>query len=273
MTSDEATRLPGPGGRPNRAGAVRAPNAADQVADELRRRILDGVLAHGAVLAKQDALVDEFGVSLPSIRDALRILETEGLVTVRRGKLGGAVVHRPAAINAAYSLGLVLRARNVSIERVASALQATEPLCAALCAERPDRDDAVLPGLRAAHRAAVDAGSDASAVALALQSFHEQMIAGCGNETLILVIGALDSIVRRHGGAWLDGLLEAIEREDDRQRAIDDHLLLIRLIERADDEGAERAAKHFLEWSGRSAAARQAIEPGLLGDRRPSPAH
>ena len=65
------------------------------VAGTLRRRILDGELEDGSWLPKQEDLIDEFGVSKPSMREAMRILETEGLLTVQRGNVGGAVVHTP----------------------------------------------------------------------------------------------------------------------------------------------------------------------------------
>ena len=71
---------------------------AESVAGELRARILASDGDYG--FPTQDQLVTEFGVSYPSIREALRILETEGLVTVRRGKVGGAEVHRPDEISA-----------------------------------------------------------------------------------------------------------------------------------------------------------------------------
>ena len=68
---------------------------AETVAAELRSRILVGDGPHDYRLPTQEQLVKEFGVSYPSIREAIRILETEGLVTVRRGNVGGAEVHRP----------------------------------------------------------------------------------------------------------------------------------------------------------------------------------
>jgi GntR family transcriptional repressor for pyruvate dehydrogenase complex len=94
---------------------LRQPRLAEMVADVLRRRILAGQLADGSMLPKQEELIDEFGVSKPSMREALRILETEGLITVQRGNVGGAIVHAPQASNAAYMLGLVLQSRSVSL--------------------------------------------------------------------------------------------------------------------------------------------------------------
>jgi DNA-binding FadR family transcriptional regulator len=83
------------------ASAGRTPQRriAETVAAELRQRILVGPPAQH--LPTQDQLVKEFGVSYPSVREALRILETEGLVTVRRGSVGGAEVHRPDQSSAA----------------------------------------------------------------------------------------------------------------------------------------------------------------------------
>ena len=65
-----------------------APRIAEIVADELRRQIIDGELADGDLLPRQEVLVEQFNVSLVSLREALRILETEGLVSVRRGNRG-----------------------------------------------------------------------------------------------------------------------------------------------------------------------------------------
>ena len=72
---------------------VRFRRLAEQVADELRRRILSGELADGSVLPTEDELLVEFPISKPSLREAIRILDAEGLLSVRRGKLGGSVVH------------------------------------------------------------------------------------------------------------------------------------------------------------------------------------
>src|SRR5699024_457952 len=86
--------LPGP-------GRLRWRRLAETVADQIRGRILAGELAEGDVLPKESELRRQYPVNVQSLREALRILESEGLVRVRRGNRGGAVVHRPDAGNVA----------------------------------------------------------------------------------------------------------------------------------------------------------------------------
>ena len=103
-----------------RLGARRT---AEIVADELRRQIIDGELTDGDLLPRQEVLVEQFNVSLVSLREALRILETEGLVSVRRGNRGGAVVHAPAKASAAYMLGLLLQSDTVPLADLGTAFR------------------------------------------------------------------------------------------------------------------------------------------------------
>jgi DNA-binding GntR family transcriptional regulator len=105
---------------------LRLPRVAEVVAEGLRARIMSGALADGAMLPKQSDLLAEFGVTLPAIREAFSILETEGLITVRRGNVGGAVVHRPQPSKAAYMLGLVMQANAVRLEHVMDAIRYLE---------------------------------------------------------------------------------------------------------------------------------------------------
>src|SRR3954470_12553997 len=129
-------------------GQFAQPSVAEMVADVIRARIVAGTLPDGSMLPKQDQLISEFQVSRPSFREALRILESEGLLSVRRGNVGGAQVHAPTPDNAARTLGLVLQARNVALDDLAAALSVIEPACAAHCARRTDRHATVVPQLR-----------------------------------------------------------------------------------------------------------------------------
>lgn len=65
------------------------------MADELRRRILDGDLADRSVLPTEDELLVEIPISKPSLREAIGILDAEGLLSVRRSRLEGSLQSRP----------------------------------------------------------------------------------------------------------------------------------------------------------------------------------
>jgi DNA-binding transcriptional MocR family regulator len=86
-------------GRKDRARLREKPQ---QIADELRRLIVSGQLSEGDSLGREPELVERFGVSRPSLREALRILEAEGLISVVRGMLGGVVVHAPDTYDGAH---------------------------------------------------------------------------------------------------------------------------------------------------------------------------
>jgi DNA-binding GntR family transcriptional regulator len=158
------------------------------------------------------------------------------------------VVHTPRAQNAAYTLGLILRTEKVELADVALALRRLEPTCAALCAERPDRAAQVMPLLDAVQAQAVAALDGPEHEFLAASSrFHTQLVASCGNATMILVAGALESIWMAHA--------EVLVREEggrrptmtDRKRAVMVHAEILEQIRSGDTEAVYRATHHHLE--------------------------
>lgn len=233
---------------------LRQPRVAEMVADALRERIISGELPDGSSLPKQDDMLEEFGVSKPSAREAFRILETEGLVTVQRGNVGGAVVHLPNPDAVAYTLSLVLEARGVSLQDVGHALQQIEPVCAALCASRPDRTKSVIPVLRVAHERLSRALSarikdrNEREVTDASRSFHEGIVEACGNQTMIVVAGALEAMWSAHERSWSARAAQAGHFPEPRlgAKALKEHAEILTAIEIGDADRASRAARHHL---------------------------
>ena len=177
---------------------MRQPRLAELVATRLRDEILGGRLREGDSLPRQEDLLVDFNVSLPAVREALRILENEGLVSVRRGNVGGAVVHLPTAERVAYMVGLVLQSRKAALDDVGQALRMLEPICAAMCAERPDRHERLVPTLTEIVSQQAELIGDAAAYSREARRFHAEIVAECGNETMILVIGALEAVWTAH---------------------------------------------------------------------------
>ena len=88
----------GPDGVPASA-AVRSPKTAELVAGTLRRMVVDGQLKDGDFLPNEAELMAHFAVSRPTLREAVRVLESERLVEVRRGSRTGARVRVPSFID------------------------------------------------------------------------------------------------------------------------------------------------------------------------------
>jgi GntR family transcriptional repressor for pyruvate dehydrogenase complex len=226
---------------------------AEVVAGILRERIIDGQLGDGDLLPKQDELLEEFRISRPSMREALRILEDEGLLTVRRGNQGGSVIEVPTAETSAYTFGLVLQSRRSSIADLAEAIRHIEPIAAALCAKREDREDAVLPILRASleeSAAAIDDGERFTALA---RTFHERMVGCCGNETMIVTVGALETLWSEQERHWAQRATSAgtYPGETYRRAVQAAHAALVTAIKKGQADKAGRLAGEHLDHSQR----------------------
>lgn len=210
---------------------------AEGLADHLRERIVSGELPDGAMLPRQDDFAEEFGISKPSVRHALRILEAEGLVAVQRGKHGGAVVMAPNSNSAAYSLGLVLQNQVVTLGDLAAALQELEPVCAQLCARREDRRQSLIPNLRQVLSDTLEAIDDEKRAIECSRRFHDLIIKGCANRTLILSIRALNSVWLAHQPDWGGDLVGRFDA-DRRREGLDHHARIVDAIDSGDDRQA-----------------------------------
>jgi DNA-binding FadR family transcriptional regulator len=261
---------------------LRQPRLAEIVAASLRDDILTGKLKEGDSLPRQENLFTEFRVSLPAVREAMRILETEGLITVRRGNVGGAVVHLPTAERTAQMIAMVLQTRGATPGDVSGVLSYIEPVCARLCASREDRDTEVVPALRAAIETQKAEFGDAARYNGNARRFHETLVGRCGSETMILVIGALEAIWSVHqGSVWGEaatiGRASAGETDPDpdsplakktRRAALRDHEKIIAAIEEGNGDRAFSLASAHLAATRQStlAAGRGgAVNANLVG--------
>lgn len=250
---------PPPAGRRSIRQA-RQPRLAEIVAAELRNEILQGALTEGDELPRQEVLMEEFNVSSPAVREAMRILETEGLVTVRRGNLGGAVVHLPTAERVAYMAGMVLQSKGTTLRDVAVALREIEPVCASLCAGREDREVAVVPALQAiVDEQAPLINRDLPGYAAASRRFHTTLVNACGNQTMILMIGALETIWSKHDADWYTRT-QAAPALAAWRAAHREHVRIVQAITRGDGAAAARISRQHLDAS-------QAYTLSAAGDR------
>lgn len=246
---------------PVRSSSLRV---AGVVAEQLRSRILRGDLPDGSRLPKEDELRAAFGVGKPALREAMRILEEEGLVSIIRGNRGGAIVHAPTASAVAYSLGLSLTARAVTTADVGAALREIEPICASLCARRPDRRREVIPQLRSLVAESESAVLDSNEISILSRRFHERMVASCGNETLIVLVGALEVLWSSHvRGASVDTYHRLGSPLDATRlrRSVSEHRRIVELIASGDADGVRVAVTQHLDRVQKQATAANEVRP------------
>src|SRR6201981_710650 len=115
MAAEPAISESGPRRSAVRLTPLQVPKAPAVLADDLRERILRGDFPEGTALPPERELVDQTRMSRATIREALRILEVQGLVRVKTGRAGGAYVSRPGQDSVAGSGDLLLRARRIRI--------------------------------------------------------------------------------------------------------------------------------------------------------------
>lgn len=240
---------------------LRPVRLAERVAGVIRERILAGDLDEGDALPGLEELGREVGVSPPSMREALRILENEGLITVRRGNLGGAIVHRPKTESAAYMLGLALQNQQTRVTDMTVALAHLETLCFTLCARRADRSTALVPALRKYQEHSAAVIDDIEQFTAACHRFHDEVIRGCGNESLSLAVEALEWLWRHQKEGW--GFRVATgsgaPSRELRQRGLAVHEGLLAAIDVGDAALADHLAREHL------------MDPSFRGDGAGSP--
>jgi DNA-binding FadR family transcriptional regulator len=172
---------------------VRVPKAAELVAADLRRQIIRGELAEGDALPPESELMTRFGVSRPTLREAFRVLESESLITIRRGARGGARVQPPGREVAARYTSFTLEYRGVTVRDVYDARAALEvPSVGKLALERTDGDLAILADALKRQ----DAVAENAHESIRLHgNFHTLVVKLAGNQTLTLLNEMLHDIV------------------------------------------------------------------------------
>jgi GntR family transcriptional repressor for pyruvate dehydrogenase complex len=232
---------------------IRQPRVAEIVASRLRDDILSGRLKEGDILPSQESLFGEFGVSPPALREAIHLLETDGLVSGRRGNVGGAVVHLPSAERTAHTISMVLQTRASTPADVSCALMHLEPICAGMCAAREDRLTEVLPYLENEIAAQTEQFDDIAQFVPNGRRFHEALVSRCGNEPMILLIGSLELIWSAHESAvWSDdggasrSSRDSTAARQTRRAALRDHQRLLEAICEGNAADAVRIAQDHL---------------------------
>jgi GntR family transcriptional regulator, transcriptional repressor for pyruvate dehydrogenase complex len=227
---------------------LRVPKAGEMVANQLRRTIIEGGLKEGDSLPLEKDLLAHFGVSRPTLREAFRMLEAEGLISISRGSRTGARVHRPNIHVAARYMGFVLEASRISLDDVYSARVMIEPAAVRHMAEHSGRKAAV--ALRAALEELEVHLDDDQQYGVFLARFHRKLVELADVRTLTLLMDLVQSVLETYfssvtrRAAAADADVKASKRKGFRARQ-----KLIELVEAGKAAEAEAYWRKHLQIS------------------------
>lgn len=163
-------------------GAPRRMKAYMQVAEDLRRLIFNGELVKGQQLSPERDLAESLGVSRVVVREAIRALESDGLIMVREGAGGGTFVTHDFDKPLTASLNNHLAGGAITLDHLFELRLMLEPPAAAMAALRGSPEEVTeLDQIVGAAEALTD---DSEALRAANLEFHRRMVALAGNPLL-----------------------------------------------------------------------------------------
>ncbi len=211
----------------------RTQKRSERVALDIVHDIVGRGLRSGDRLPLEAGMLEKYRVSRASLREALRLLEVQGLIRLKPGPGGGPVVGRVDARHLARTMALYLHLDGASYLHVLDAQVVFEPLSAGLAAWHPDRDAAMTPFLDV---------PDPETVAefhAHTRSFHEAVHRLAANPVVSLVTKAVTHIVS-------DQVLATMDPVELRPAILGEHADLARAIASGDVALATRLmAEHY----------------------------
>jgi len=224
--------------------APRAQKTGEAVAEYIRRQIAQGELHVDDHLRPEDELTAEFGVARTTLREGLRILESQGLIRIRRGRGGGGIVTAPDLERLAMALAVALQLEHTTVGDLDDARQLLEPqLIARLARSHSDEDLRVLDAAIDATARAAEAG-DAQAFGAASTILHETIMERAGNRTLATLSRLLHELVAvyyERSAARAD--------QTTMRRAVRSSRKMLRLVGDGDAEAAEQHWKRHMSYT------------------------
>lgn len=221
--------------------SLREPKMADRVATVLRRMFIRGEIPEGTMLPPESELMERFGVSRPTLREAFRVLESESLIVVQRGVRGGARVTRPRRETLARYAGLILEYEGVTLKDVYDARMTLEtPMVVQLATDRKPAVIAELENI-VEREARLEPGDEAVDQ---LTDFHAAIARLSGNKTLQIISDVLRHIVEKANVSLQP--TEGVRADQAVRHSVKTHRMVLDHIKAGEaDQAAELWRKHL----------------------------
>lgn len=217
---------------------ISVPKASDILAEQLRNKILNGDIARGEALPAERELVSESGLSRSSVRDALRLLEVEGLIVTRPGRTGGSTVRLPGRDSVARPMELFVKSHEIHLGSLLDCRLAIEPFLALRAAENRTDDDLVK--MQQLHKQFVATTSNIGEYKRLNLDWHMAVAQASHNELLIAFMEAISNPILDAAG------YQQVTTAKIREEAKKAHGAILEAIRKQEPELARRRMEKHL---------------------------
>ncbi len=209
---------------------IKKTRVAEEVADRIRVLMLDGTFPAGQPLPSERHLAERFGVSRGSIRDALRTLETIGLLETRHGQ--GTFPHELSVDRLVAPLASVMAYRSDLQDELLDVRRMFEPAVARAAALRAtDEDLADLQRILETQRQKLKTGQSAITEDTA---FHAVLARSTRNRVVMSIMATLNDLL-------VESRTHSLEQRGRPARSMDGHEAVVAALRRRDADGASQA--------------------------------
>lgn len=239
---DDEVRAPAPPRFVPRLDAIargsRTMKMSEVVTRNLAAYIVDEELPAGTPLPSEKELIETFGMARTTVREALRLLETRGVISIRTGPGGGPIVRRPELADLSESLSLMMQFQGSTLEEVYRSRSMLESSIVRLAASRIT--DAQLDRLAVVSADLADAINDDAAFGEGNTEFHDIVAIAAGNVPLRILLASVNTISDgRSTGVVYTPVV--------RRQIVVDHDRIVECLRARDPQAAEDAMRRHLQ--------------------------
>jgi GntR family transcriptional repressor for pyruvate dehydrogenase complex len=215
---------------------IRKARLAEEIADRIRRLMLDGTLPADRPLPGERQLAARFRVSRGSVRDALRVLETIGLLETRHGQ--GTFPRELDVERLVVPLASVLSYRRDLRDELLDVRRMFEPAVARVAAARiSDADIAVLERLLELQRRKLKTG--ASAIVEDTE-FHAALARATQNSVVVRIMETLNDLL-------IESRKQTLKQKGRPARSLEGHEAVVDALRRRDPDAAADAMNRHID--------------------------
>lgn len=216
----------------------RSRKRSELIASDLADYIIEHDLPAGARLPTEREMVETLGAGRATVREALRLLESNGVITMRAGRFGGPIVRRPGAEDLSNAIALILRFERTPLTDIIATREAIEPIAARLAAQRATPEH--VAELRGTIEAMLANLGSQTVFLRENQRFHITVAQASGNVVLRVIVDALKGLL---DGQWIESSTYSERR---RRNVALAHQRVADAIEAGDADAAEAAMQDHL---------------------------